>query len=289
MKKSLLLRLAAIFAGVSCSAEEMSPAEREARSINAGKSIATRNLQETISGANVDFFERISGLDARNHFSSLKSDIAASRIRGMRFATEYDKKRDLAIIHAEIDVKEIVDLAPAWKKSTTQVIRRVGFASCTPSTVKQLETLRAAELDAYSKLLAEVIAMDLTSKTTIKNMMLENDEITSQVVATLCGARMIVDPNDQDRITWSDNSENATCTVTLELNLDDFANSLGVKFAKEAKLVRKKGIGVAKKVGKKAVVPVKVVEKEKVVYVEKPVIMEREPATRPTGSKVLSK
>ena len=73
------------------------------------------------------------------------------------------------------------------------------------------------------------------------------------------------------------------------MNLDDFANSLGVKFAKEAKLVRKKGIGVAEKVVEKAVVPVKVVEKEKVVYVEKPVIMEREPATRPTGSKVLSK
>lgn len=295
MKKIALLMSAVFIGGVSLFAAEQkfTPAERRAHSISAAKTIATRNMMETISGQHLVSVAKMNGLDAGSFDSKINSKILGSKIRGMRYATQYDKKRDLAIVHVEVDVDDVVDLVPVWKNSPVRVIRRIGFSSTTPATIKKIQAIRAAEMDAYGLLLAEIKDIAIKSQTSVKNMSLVKDDIEAIVIGGIYGARMIIDPNDKDTITWSDSSDDASCEVTLELDMDCLTNKLGINVPAEKKIIRKKGIGLPNREKQTTVspaaAPVKVVEKEKVVYVEKKVVVEREPATREVGSTLLNK
>lgn len=101
--------------------QKFTPAERRAKSINSAKVIATRNVMETISRQHFVYVVKMHGLDASSFDTKIDSHVLASKIRGMRYSTECDQKRDLAIVHIEVEFDDIVDLVPAWKNSSTRL------------------------------------------------------------------------------------------------------------------------------------------------------------------------
>ena len=285
MKKSMVLVFTAVLLSIaSLFGEELTPQEKRARSITAAKLIAQRNMVEIVFGQKLDYMATVSNLNAATFKNNLTST-AKANIRGISFASEYDAKRDIAIVTAVLNVKDIADLAPGWKNAITQKVRCVGFASCTPASANMLQALRAAELDAYRSLFEKVAGFSLESKSTVKDLVLKDDLIASKVVGSIMCAVLISDPKDKDTIEWSDSSSGASCTVTLELDLRNLEAILGQKFAeRSADIIRVKGIGIQNR---------PVVKKEPKVIIKKEVkikevVIEREPKTKPVKSQVLN-
>ena len=76
---------------------------------------------ETISRQHFVYVVKMHGLDASSFDTKIDSHVLASKIRGMRYSTECDPKRDLAIVHVEVEFDDIVDSVPAWKNSSTRL------------------------------------------------------------------------------------------------------------------------------------------------------------------------
>jgi hypothetical protein len=72
-----------------------------------------------------------------------------------------------------------------------KVFRRVGFATSTQSMSGPLKALRAAELDAYMRLIKRMVGFTLESKTTVENFLLTADEVKIKVLATLYLAEVV--------------------------------------------------------------------------------------------------
>ena len=299
MSKTKLTKVGFLLAGLLMTASvfgnDLTPAERRMRSINAAKQIAERNIAETVLGVQLEYLASISNLDASS-FSSSSVAIAKGKVRGIRLATQYDAKKDIAIATAELEVSKMFDIAPGWKNAGSTVIRRVGFSSTTPSSLRKIQAIRAAELDGYRALFQQVIGLKLESNTTVKDMMLKDDQIRSRCMGVLFAAKMITAPDDKDTIEWTDSSDKAGCTVTLELTVKDIEAVLEHKLlGTKADIIRVKGLGLqyrkpVKKPVKaaRAAQPAKPKVITKTVIVEKkvPVVIESESKTQPVSSRV---
>jgi hypothetical protein len=76
--------------------------------------------------------------------------------------------------------------------------------------LKKIQAKRAAEMDAYRKLAERLLGMEVTASSTVKDFVLESDEILGRVSALVKGARPV-------KIAYSltDNS----CEVTMQLKV----------------------------------------------------------------------
>jgi len=77
---------------------------------------------------------------------------------------------------------------------------------------KKIQAKRAAEIDAYRKLVERLMGVQVTSTTTVKDFVLESDVIRSRAAAIIKGAKPI-----KIEYETSDNS----CEVTMQLKIAD--------------------------------------------------------------------
>jgi len=117
-----------------------------------------------------------------------------------------------------------------------KVFRRVGFATSTPEMAGQLKALRAAEMDAYMRLIKRIVGFKLESETTVKNFILTSDVVKTKVLATLCLAELV-------KYDWD---EVGDASVIMSINVKDASEILGVNIVGTDEFIVVEGLGALK-------------------------------------------
>lgn len=80
---------------------------------------------------------------------------------------------------------------PAWAETTLQVTGRGAYPENVSGPRARLMAERAARTDAYRKLTEEVYGLELRTGTTVRDAVLADDEIHTEVEGFIRGARVI--------------------------------------------------------------------------------------------------
>ncbi len=202
-------------------------------SMQGAKVIAERALVESIYGLKLRATESVVDMVAASFQGSTESKTSAM-ISGVKFENStYDAENDIAQVTASVSLESIENIDGIVMKLGNKVFRRVGFATSTPSMAGQLKALRAAELDAYMRLIKRVVGFKLESKTTVKNFILTSDEVKTKVLATLCLAELV-------KYDWD---EMGDASVILSINVKDASEILGVNIVGTDEFIVAEGQG----------------------------------------------
>lgn len=169
--------------------ETIADGNKKFMSIRKAKAVAQRALLESVMGLKIHSNELWTTSDDDNYQVLVES---TATIRGVLFdAPKYDSAKDIAMINARIRLSDIKDVINKSINYDDMIITRVGFATSSPQFQPQLQALRAAELSAYDEMAKLLIGQEISTKSEMKNFILENDEIRTKTHAVLWGAEVI--------------------------------------------------------------------------------------------------
>lgn len=194
---SRFVALIAVFGIFQCTvpAEELSAPQKKLNSLNCARTLAQRNIVETVYGVKIRFLEEVTNMTEGNFLGTTETKTGARSIRGIEFIEKYDSKNDIAQVTAVLKLSRIADIIDKDKfnieKYPNLEIRRMAFASSSQENNKKLIALRAAEIDAYKNLYKQIGGFTLESNTKVKNFMLSSDKVKAQVVGAVMGAEYV--------------------------------------------------------------------------------------------------
>lgn len=156
--------------------------------VNAAKTLAERAVIESVVGLKIRATDKVENLVAKEMKIESKT---AAEVKGIRYAdVVYDSAKDIAKVTAELQVDRVGNIVGGNIEYGNMVIKRVGFATSTPSMAGPLKALRAAELDAYKQLAKQIVGFRLASNTTVENYILKSDRVRAKVLAAIWGAEL---------------------------------------------------------------------------------------------------
>ncbi len=199
--------------------------------INAAKTLAERAVIESVVGLKIRATDKVENLVATHMKIEAKT---AAEIKGIQYAdVVYDPAKDIAKVTAELEVNRVSNIVGGDIRYGNMVIKRVAFATSTPSMAGPLKALRAAELDAYKQLAKQIVGFRLASKTTVENFILQNDTVRAKVLAAIWGAEL-------SSYRW-DNEGDAY--VTLRLKTGIVEDVMGQRVNHRGEVIEVEGMG----------------------------------------------
>lgn len=202
-------------------------------SVQAAKVIAERGLVESIYGLKLRAKESVVDMVAANFNSSTESKTSAT-ISGVKYESiAYDADNDIAQVMASVSMESIENIDGNVLDLKNKVFKRVGFATSTPANAGMLKALRAAELDAYMRLIKRVVGFKLESETSVENFMLKSDVVKTKVLATICLAELV-------KYDWD---EQGDASVIMSINVKDASDILGVTIVENEEFIVAEGQG----------------------------------------------
>ena len=181
--------------------------------------VAERALVESVHGFKLRGSESVVDMIAAGFKGTAESKTSYT-IKGVKFEkVNYDAEADIAQVIAYVKLPSIKTIEGDVINLNNKVFKRVGFASSTPKMAPKLKALRAAEIDAYMRLIKRIIGFKLESHTTVENFMLTSDEVKTKVHSTLCMAEL-------KAYDWD---ELGDATVIMSINVKDISDMLGEK------------------------------------------------------------
>ena len=201
--------------------------------VQAAKVIAERALVESVYGLKLRATESVIDMVAASFQANTESKTSAM-IKGIKFEdVNYDEKTEIAQVTATVSLESIENIDGNVLDLRNKVFRRVGFATSTPSMAGQLKALRAAELDAYMRLIKRVVGFKLESETTVNNFILTSDVVKTKVMATLSLAELV-------KYDWD---ELGDASVVMSINVKDASDILGVNIVETDEFIVVEGQG----------------------------------------------
>jgi hypothetical protein len=164
--------------------------------VNAAKVAAERAIVESVIGLKVRSRERVEDLVAQEVTVDAKT---AAAIKGIEYTDAiYDPDKDIAQVVASIKLGRVTNIIGKNINFGGQTIQRVGFATSTPEMAGPLRALRAAEMDAYKQLAKTVIGFKIDSNTSVRDYILQSDDIRARMMAAIYGAELVSYRWDED-------------------------------------------------------------------------------------------
>ena len=201
--------------------------------VQAAKVIAERALVESVYGLKLRATESVVDMVAASFKGSTESK-TSSMIRDVRYEeVNYDEENDIAQVTATVSLPSIENIDGNVLDLKNKVFRRVGFATSTPEMAGQLKALRAAEMDAYMRLIKRIVGFKLESETTVKNFILTSDVVKTKVMATLSLAELV-------KYDWD---ELGDASVVMSINVKDASDILGVNIVETDEFIVVEGQG----------------------------------------------
>ena len=180
--------------------------------------VACRGLVESIYGVKVSSSSEVKDL-VNGIFEGSADSKTIGTLRGYKLDEMFDEEKGVARVTASITMKQVGELTGLTFPDPEKEIRRVGFSTVRADRRGSIRALRAAELDAYSRLAERILGLNLESKSSVRNMVLQSDTIKAKVVASLFFSEMVGYGWDKD----------GNAHMTIKINLDDLAKILGQK------------------------------------------------------------
>lgn len=157
--------------------------------VRKAKAIAQRALVESVIGLKLHSNELWTDTSANDQYQ-VTSETAA-QIQGVVFDTpKYDSAKDIAMVTAKIRLGEVQNIIGKPVAYQDLVISRVGFATSSPQFAPQLRALRAAELNAYDEMARLLVGQEISSKSKLRNFVLQSDEVRTKTQAALWGSEV---------------------------------------------------------------------------------------------------
>ncbi len=199
---------------------------KKLQSINCARIAAQRCIVETVYGVKLKFIEEVMNLNEGNFLGTTQTKTGKRYIKGIEFEEKYDSDNDIAQVTATLKLKRIADIIDTDRfkldKFPDKSIKRVAFASSTPSSAKKLCALRAAEIEAYKNLYKKIGGFTLESQSKVENFVLKSDSIKASVVGAIMGAEFV-------GFAWEGKGNDAIAVVKLRLDLKELSEMLGEK------------------------------------------------------------
>ncbi len=144
---------------------------------------------------------------------------AAALIKGIKVDKMiYDRDKDVALCFGHVDlgrVRNIVGERVQFKNVTVQAF---GFGSMTEASRPPLRALRAAVLNAYDELAAQLVGEKILSQSEAENFILTKDSNRAKVCAAIFGAYVVnPDINAANRGWGWDESGNAFVKLVIDV------------------------------------------------------------------------
>lgn len=202
--------------------------------VNAAKVASERAMAESVVGLKIRTTDTVVNLVAKH--MKIESKVFAA-IKGINYSDiVYDKAKDIAKVTTEMKVNRVQNIVGGDIYYGNMIMKRVGFATSTPSMAKPLQALRAAELDAYKQLAKQIIGFKIGSKSTVENYILESDEIKAKVLAAIWGAELVGYRWDKDGDAY----------VTLQLKTGLVRDVMGQDINYGGEVIEVEGVGAQK-------------------------------------------
>ncbi|MBK1620784.1 hypothetical protein CKO42_20585 [Lamprobacter modestohalophilus] len=193
MKKVLLVILGAALVGASV---HTFAGNKKLMTVNAAKVIAERAVVESVIGLKVRSRESVEDLIAQEVRVDAKT---AAAIKGIEYTDiVYDPDKDIGQVEASIQLGKVSNIVGKNIDYGGQTIKRFGFATSTPAMAGPLQALRAAELDAYKQLAKVIVGFEIDSKTSVRDYLLESDDVRARMMAAIYGADLVDYRWDED-------------------------------------------------------------------------------------------
>lgn len=201
-----------------------SDVEKKLNSIECAKVLAQRNIVETVYGLKIRFSEEVSNILDGVFKGVTETKTGKRLIRGIEYdSIKYDSKKDIAQVTASLKLSKLANIVDQKQfrvdKFPDKVIRRVAFATSTPSVARKIAAIRAAEIDAYKNLYKKICGYTLESHTKVKNYVMKSDSVKAYVVGALMGAEF-------KGFKWSGKGDDAIVTVKLRINIKELSEML---------------------------------------------------------------
>ncbi len=180
--------------------------------------VACRALVESVYGVKVRATSEVKDL-VNGIFEGSAESKTIGTLRGFKLDKVFDKEKGVAKVTASITLKQVGELTNITFANPDKEIRRIGFSTVRADMKGPISALRAAELDAYAQLAERIVGMEVEGKSTVKNMVLQSDNIKSKVVAALFMTEMA-------DYGWNKEGD---AHITLKIDMDDVAKILGEK------------------------------------------------------------
>ncbi|MCO5759899.1 MAG: hypothetical protein EP309_06020 [Gammaproteobacteria bacterium] len=199
--------------------------------VNAAKVAAERAIVESVIGLKVRSRERVEDLVAQEVTVDAKT---AAAIKGIEYTDAiYDPDKDIAQVVASIKLGRVTNIIGRNIDFGGQTIQRVGFATSTPEMAGPLRALRAAEMDAYKQLAKTVIGFKIDSNTSVRDYILQSDDIRARMMAAIYGAELV-------SYRWD---ENGDAYVKMRLKFGFVQDVLKRRIQYDNEVVEVEGIG----------------------------------------------
>ena len=194
---------------------------------------AQRKLVETVYGFKVRATEQVQDMVAASYEGVTESK-TATWIKGIQVEEiVYDPERDIAKATAAIRLDTISNIDGVEIDMNGKVFRRVGFGTATPENAGPIKALRAAELDAYKKIVQKIVGFTLESETRVENYMLKSDVIKTKVLATSYLAEVV-------DFGWD---EAGDAYVHMRLNVAEVSQMMGERVVDPSEVIEVEGRG----------------------------------------------
>ncbi len=230
--KSLFMILACIL----IMAPYVCAGNKKIMSTRAAQVLAERALIESVYGLKLRATEEVVDMVASSFKGKTESKTSAI-IKGVKFdEVIYDSEKDIAKVTASVSLDSITNIDGNVMDLENKVFQRVAFATSTPSMTEQLMALRAAEIDAYTRLIKQIVGFDLESHTTVENFMLTSDDVKTKVMATLYLAEVVDYGWDEDGDAY----------VRMALNVEDASEILDEQIINTDTIIEVEGQGAIK-------------------------------------------
>lgn len=228
MKKFFLLILGAAFVVVSL---HTLAGNKKLMTVNAAKVIAERAVVESVVGLKVRSRESVEDLVAQEVRVDAKT---AAAIKGIEYTDIiYDPEKDIAQVEASIELGKVSNIVGKNIDYGGQTIKRFGFATSTPAMAGPLQALRAAEIDAYKQLAKIIVGFEIDSKTTVRDYLLESDDVRARMMAAIYGADLVDYRWDED----------GNAFVKMRLRFGEVEDVLNQKLNYDDEVIEVEGVG----------------------------------------------
>jgi len=235
---SILKRTACVFLlsllVITITEQATAQGNKKLMSVNAAKTDAQRAILESIVGLKVKSESVVRDMIAERFTVDSK---ASGVVKDIEFTDiVYDPDKDIAKAVARIKVGSVINVIGRQINYKDAVIERVGFGTATPANAPPLQAMRAAQINAYQQLAEKVVGLQIDSKTTVENYVLQNDDLKATVLAAIWGAQVV-------SFEW-DASGDATVKMSLKANY--VRDVMGQVFKGEQPEIIAEGMGTSK-------------------------------------------
>lgn len=220
--KRLSVIMVFVCAGVLLSQVSAQASQKKLMTVRTAKLMAERAVAESVFGVKVKSEEQVVDMLKKHFFTSgevhTKVDVAGIQIDSV----EYDTEKDVCKATASLTMADVSRQTGIQFPVPEKKLVRVGFATSTTKQLPAIRALRAAEVDAYSRLAREILGFTLTSRSTVENYVLKSDEIKTRLVASIFMAELVDYGWEKDKNAF----------VTLQVDLNAMGQLLGQEFVK---------------------------------------------------------